>query len=47
MADPYLRIWVKDENLILKMESYSLTKRLMRTAVFRIMSRSAARSSRV
>lgn len=35
VADPYLRIWVsKDENLILKMESYSLTKRLMRTALF-------------
>lgn len=35
VADPYLRIWVeKQNNLVLKMESYSLTKRLMRTAYF-------------
>lgn len=35
VADPYLRIWVsRDENLLLKMESYSLTRRLMRTALF-------------
>lgn len=35
VADPYLRIWVsKGDNLLLKMESYSLTKRLMRTALF-------------
>lgn len=35
VADPYLRIWVSQEgNLLLKMESYSLTKRLMRTALF-------------
>ena len=32
VADPYLRIWVSQgDNLVLKMESYSLTKRLMRT----------------
>lgn len=35
VADPYLKIWVaKGHNLVLKMESYSLTKRLMRTALF-------------
>ncbi len=35
VADPYLKIWVaKDVHLVLKMESYSLTKRLMRTAMF-------------
>lgn len=35
VADPYLRIWVSQaENLVLKVESYSLTKRLMRTALF-------------
>lgn len=35
VADPYLRIWVSQgDNLVLKMESYSLTKRLMRTALF-------------
>jgi len=35
VADPYLRLWVSQkDNLVLKMESYSLTKRLMRTALF-------------
>lgn len=35
VADPYLKIWVtKDTNLLLKAESYSLTKRLMRTALY-------------
>jgi len=35
VADPYLRIWVSQgDHLLLKMESYSLTKRLMRTALF-------------
>jgi len=35
VTDPYLRIWVeKENNLLLKVESYSLTKRLMRTAYF-------------
>jgi hypothetical protein len=35
VADPYLKIWVaKEHNLVLKVESYSLTKRLMRTALF-------------
>ena len=32
---PYQKIWLrKDNNLILKVESYSLTKRLLRTALF-------------
>lgn len=35
VSDPYLKVWVaKDANVVLKMESYSLTKRLMRTALF-------------
>ncbi|MFS8581232.1 MAG: outer membrane lipoprotein-sorting protein [Limnochordales bacterium] len=35
VPDPFLKIWVtQDTNLVLKMESYSLTKRLMRTALF-------------
>ncbi len=35
VTDPFLRIWVaQGSNLLLKMESYSLTKRLMRTALF-------------
>lgn len=35
VPDPFLKIWVaKDANVILKMESYSLTKRLIRTALF-------------
>lgn len=35
VADPFVKIWVtQDTNLLLKMESYSLTKRLMRTALF-------------
>lgn len=35
VTDPYLKLWVaKDAHLVLKMESYSLTKRLMRTALF-------------
>lgn len=35
VADPYVKIWVSQgDNLVLKMESYSLTKRLMRTALF-------------
>lgn len=35
VTDPFLKIWVaQGTNLLLKMESYSLTKRLMRTALF-------------
>lgn len=35
VTDPFLRVWVaQGSNLLLKMESYSLTKRLMRTAFF-------------
>lgn len=35
VTDPFLKIWVSQgTNLVLKMESYSLTKRLMRTALF-------------
>lgn len=35
VTDPFLRLWVaQGSNLVLKMESYSLTKRLMRTALF-------------
>lgn len=35
VTDPFLKIWVtQDTHLVLKMESYSLTRRLMRTALF-------------
>lgn len=35
VPDPYLKVWVaKDANVVLKMESYSLTRRLLRTALF-------------
>lgn len=35
VPDPFLKMWItEDTNLVLKLESYSLTKRLVRTALY-------------
>lgn len=35
VPDPFIRMWVtRDSNLVLKVESYSLSKRLVRTALY-------------